>query len=705
MNTKVKNIFRLFILSLSLCLFLQSCREEKIVEKSNPFFSDFKTPFNVPPFDKIRPEHYMPAFEKGMEEARDEIKAIISNREDPTFENTIVAFDKSGELLSNVINIFFSQAGSNTSDSIQKIELEISPKFAAFRDEINLNFELYKRIKSVYDKKESLGLDEEKSFLLENLYRGFVRNGAELKSVDQDSLRALNQRLSLAVVKFNQNVLAEINDYKMFITRNEDLKGLPGSVVSAAAEEAIASGFDGSWAFTTVRPSIFPFLTYANSREKRKELFTAYIKQCNNGNDFDNNKILADIISIRASRANLLGYPDHASLILEPRMAKKPENVFKLLDGLWEKSIKVAKDERDELQKLAEKEGAKFKIEPFDWWYYAEKLRKQKYDLDDIELRPYFRLENVQNGVFAVAGKLYGITFTQVDNVPVPNPDALAFEVKESDGTHLGILYMDYYPRRTKQQGAWCGPYRSHHISDGEVITPIVSAVFNFTPPSGDLPSLLSLEEVSTLFHEFGHALDFLFNRSTYNQTNIAWDFVELPSQLMEHWATEPEVLSMYARHYKTGEQIPGELIQKIRKSGYFNQGFETVEYLAAAYLDMAYYTLEAPVKIDIQKFENDYVRKLGLIPEIGPRYRSTYFRHMVDGYDAGYYSYIWAAVLDNDVYEAFLEKGIFDSSTAKSLRKNILERNGTMDAMQMFVNFRGREPVIESLLKNRGLI
>jgi peptidyl-dipeptidase Dcp len=386
-------------------------------------------------------------------------------------------------------------------------------------------------------------------------------------------------------------------------------------------------------------------------------------------------------------------------------MAKKPGNVLDLLNNLWEKSLPVAEREVTEMQKIINREGGRFRLEPSDWWYYAEKLRKEKYDLNDAELRPYFRLENVRDGAFLCANRLFGITFTPVSVIPLPHPEAQAFEVKDAGGSHIGILYMDFHPRESKRQGAWCGTYRSYHILDGKPVTPVVTVVCNFTRPSGDTPALLSMEEVTTIFHEFGHALASLLNKSTYNTSYVAWDFVELPSQIMEHWVTEPEVLNFYARHYKTDAVIPGELVEKIRNSGYFNQGFENVEYLAASFLDIAYYTLEDPVSINVQSFEKEYLRKLELIPEINPRYRSTYFLHIIDGYDSGYYSYIWAAVLDNDAFDAFTEKGIFNQEVAASYRKNILEKNGTMDAMQMYVNFRGREPRIEPLLKNRGLL
>ena len=664
----------------------------------------YNTPFDVPPFERIMAKHYMPAFEKGMTDGRAELAAMLKSKDEPTFDNTIITFDNIGDLLTKVSSVFFSQSSANTNDSLQKIEVEISPLLSAYRDEILLNAELFKRVKSVYDNQAKFNLNQEQKFLLENLYKGFVRNGANLNKQDQDTLKVLNQKLSVLAVKFSQNVLAETNNYKMYVSK-EDLTGLPESVISTAAETAKAEGQEGKWAFTTQRPSMFPFLTYSDKRDLRKQIYNAYTNRGNNGNEFDNNKVLADIVRLRAERSKLLGYKTHSDYVLEPRMAKTSENVFKLLNNLWEKAIPVAKYEVSEMQKIIDKEGGKFKLEPSDWWYYAEKLRKEKYDLNDSELRPYFKLENVREGLFTVANKLFGITLTPILGLPVPHPDALAYEVKDSDGSHLGVLYMDFFPRESKQQGAWCGSYRSYHVINKKGVTPVVTVVYNFTKPSGDLPALLSVEEASTMYHEFGHALDGLFNKSTYNQTNIAWDFVEMPSQLMEHWAMEPEVLNLYAKNYKTNEIIPAKLVEKIKNSGYFNQGFETVEYLAASLLDMKYHTLEAPAIVDVQKFEKEYLNSIGLIPEIISRYRSTYFLHIAGGYDSGYYSYIWAAVYDNDAFEAFKEKGIFDKTVAASYRKNILEKNGTMDAMQMYLNFRGHDAAIEPLLKNRGLM
>ena len=685
-------------------LVLSSCKNQSGADKINPFFSEYNTPFNVPPFEKIKAKHYMPAFEKGMNEGRKDIENLVKNQVEADFDNTIGALDKAGELLTRVSLVFFAQASANTSDSLQNIEMEISPKLAGYNDEIRLNPGLFKRVKQVYDNQEKFNLNPEQKFILENLYKEFVRNGANLNKEDQDTLKKINQRLSVLGVKFNQNVLEETNSYKLFVGR-EGLAGLPESLISTAAETSKSAGKEENWAFTTQRPSIFPFLQYSENRELRHELFKAYTNRGNNGNEFDNNKVLAEIVALRAQRAKLLGYKTHSNLVLEPRMAKNPENVLNLLNNLWGKAVPVAQNEVKEMQKIIDKEGGKFKLEPSDWWYYAEKVRKAKYDLDDNALRPYFMVDNVREGVFNCANRLYGITFKPITSCPLPHPDAQAYEVKEADGSHLGVLYMDFHPRESKRQGAWCGGYRNHHVVDGKPVAPVVTLVCNFTPPSGGLPALLNLEEVETLFHEFGHALEGLFSKNAYNTSYIAWDFVELPSQIMEHWATEPELLNVYARHYETGEPIPAELVNKLEKSKYFNQGFINTELLAASLLDIAYYTLEAPAVVDVQSFEKDFFNKIGLIPEIVSRYRSTYFLHIIDGYDSGYYSYTWAAVLDNDAFEAFKEKGVFDRATAESFRKNILEKDGTMDAMQMYVNFRGREPQIEPLLKNRGLV
>jgi peptidyl-dipeptidase Dcp len=704
----MKKLYKTLLICGFICMTLAGCKIKPVakVENPNPFFVAFNTPYEVPPFDKIMSKHYMPAFIKGMADGREEIKSISNNKSTPTIQNTIEALDKAGELLTRVSSVFFQLTTANTNDSLQKIEVEVTPLISIYRDEILLDSALFRRVKSLYDGKDKLGLTPEQDFLLVNLYKNFVRNGALLKGADQDTLKKLNEKLSVMSVKFSQNVLAENNKFKLIIDKESDLKGLPQGVISGAASLAKEDSLTGKWVFTIRKPSMLPFLTYDDNRELRKKIYNGYLTKGNHGDEIDNNKVLTGLVTLRAKRAKLLGFKTHANLNLDNRMAKNPANVYALLNQLWTPALKVAGEELKEMQKIADKDAAKFKIEPSDWWYYAEKLRKEKYNLDDNELRPYFKLDNVREGAFSVANKLYGITFTPISVIPLPHPDAKAFEVKEADGSALGVLYMDFYTRASKGQGAWCGSFRDHKWVDGKEIKPIVTIVCNFTNPSNDTPSLLSLDDVRTLFHEFGHGLQGLFSINKYGTTNTAQDIVELPSQIMEHWSTEPEVLKMYAKNYKTGETIPDVLIAKIQNSRAFNTGFDNVELLAASLLDMDYHTLEAPVNIDVQKFEIEHLQKMGLIKEIAPRYRSTYFLHIAsDGYEAGYYCYTWAAVLDNDAFEAFKEKGIFDKTTAESFRKNVLAPMGIMDAEQSYVNFRGRKPSIQPLLKNRGLL
>ncbi len=698
----------LFLIGFSLIL-LVSCNNTNTTESTgssdNPLLNKFETPFEVPPFDKIKPEHFLPAYEEGMKQQNEEIAAIVSNTETPTFANTIEAYMNSGELLGKVGSIFSNTNSANTNSEIQKINEEISPKLSAHRDEQTLNPKLFEKIKNIYDQKEKLNLNEEQTYLLENIYKSFVRNGALLAKEQQEELKKINSDLSSLTVKFDQNLLAETNDFKLVIEKKEDLAGLPESVIAAASETAQKDSMNGKWIFTTSKASMIPFLQYSEKRDLREKLYKAYTNRGNNNNANDNKEILANIVILRSQKAKLLGYEDYASYKLESRMAKTPAKVFELLDRLWIPAIKVAKNEAKELQSIINKEGGKFKLEAWDWGYYAEKLHKEKYNIDENALRPYFKIENVREGAFTVANKLYGLTFTQIKDIPVLHPDATAYEVKEADGSHLGVLYMDFHPRESKEGGAWCDGYRAYHIKDGKPVTPVVTVVCNFTKPTKDQPSLLSMDETETLFHEFGHAVEGLLSKNSYPTSFVAQDFVELPSQLMEHWAFDKDMLKLYAKHYQTGEVIPDELIEKLNKGGLFNQGFVTTEYLAASYLDMAYHTVKDIKEIDIEKFEKEYFKKLGLIPEIDSRYRSTYFGHIMGGYDAGYYGYIWSAVLDNDVFDAFKEKGIFDKETANSFRKNVLEKDGIEDPTKMYVNFRGREAKIEPLLKSRGLL
>ncbi len=699
----MKKIYLTFPL-LAIIILVSSCNNKKEKNMENPFFTEWNTPFEVPPFEKIKTEDYKPAFEKAIEEHNKEIDEIVNNPNKPDFKNTIEALAYSGRLLDKVNDVFEGQLGVNTNDELQKVAMEISPELSKHSDGITMNKKLFERVKEIYDNKENLTLTPEQKFLLENTYRDFVNNGANLNEQDKQRLKDINSKLSVLTLKFEQNVLHETNDYKLVIDNKKDLAGLPQSVVDEAAKTAENAGLKGKWVFTTQKPSMIPFLQFADNRDLRKELYTAYLTRANHNNEYDNKEILKEIVDLRLEKAKLLGYDQYADYRLQTRMAKNSKNVYNLLDQVWDAALPVAKRERDEMQQIIDKEGGKFKLASWDWWYYAEKIRKNKYDLDENELRPYFKLENVRDGAFQVFNKLYGVTFTPIKDIPKPHPDAIAYEVKEADGKHIGVLYMDFFPRASKQSGAWQGEYRQHFKCKKGEISPVVTVVYNFTKPGENTPSLLNFDEVETLFHEMGHAMDALFAKNTYPETPIPADFVELPSQIMEHWATEPEVLKMYAKNYKTGKPIPQELIDKINNSRFFNQGFANVEYLAASYLDMDYHTIKEPLKLGINEFEKQSMNKIGLIPEIEPRYRSTYFMHITGGYDAGYNSYLWAAVLDNDAFDYFKETGIFNKETAEKFRKNILEKSGTEDPAKLYRDFRGRDASVEPLLKNRGL-
>jgi len=701
-----------FILLFGLACILSACQnQEKTENMKNPLLSEFNTPFGVPPFDQINNEQFIPAMREAMKADNEEIDAIAGNTEEPTFENTIVALDNSGELLDQVGGVFYNLTSSLTSPELQEIEQEIAPEVSAHGDAIRLNEKLFKRIKAVYDKKADLDLNPSQAKLLDDTYKGFVRGGANLNNEDKEKLKKINEQLSLLTLQFGQNVLGQTNDYKLVIDTKTDLSGLPENVVYSAAEAAKEDGLEGKWVFTIQKPSLLPFLTYADNRDLRKELFKAYANLGNRNDQFDNKEIISKIVKLRSEKANLLGYKTHADYVLERNMAKNPASVNDLLMRLWKPAIKVAKAEAADMQMMIDRDGSNFKLEPWDWWYYAEKVRKEKYDIDESTLSQYFVLDNVRQGAFDVAHKLYGITFEPRNDVPVYHQDVEAYEVKDADGSHLGVLYMDFFPRDSKRAGAWMSEYRGQHIEDGEDIRPVVTTNFNFTKPSGDAPALLTVDEVQTTFHEFGHALHGLLSKCTYKGqagTSVSRDFVELPSQIMENWALEPEVLRSFAKHYQTGEVIPDELIQKIQNSSHFNQGFTTVEYLAASLLDMDYHTLSpenATIK-DVNVFEDSALNAVGLIPEIISRYRSPYFSHIfAGGYSSGYYSYIWAEVLDADAFQAFKETGnIFDPATATAFRTNVLEKGGTRDPMDLYVAFRGKEPGVEPLLKKRGL-
>lgn len=677
-------------------------------QNMNPFFQPYSTPYEVPPFDKIKNEHFKPAILEGIKRHEAEINAIANNTAAPTFENTILAMENAGELLANVNIVFSNLNGANTNEEMQKIAKEVSPNLAAHSDNIYLNEKLFARVKAIWDKKESLALNPEQAKILENLHKAFVRSGANLATADKEKLRKINAELSMTSLKYGQNILAETNKYELVITDKKDLAGLPQELINTAADDAKAKGKEGKWVFTLSNSSVMPFLQYSSNRKLRQEIWNAYQTRGNHDDALDNKENAVKLANLRGEKARLLGYKSHAAYVLEESMAKNPENVAKLLNDLWKPALAIAKTEASDIQKMMDKDGVKDKVKPYDWRYYTEKIRKQRFDLDEQELKPYFSLDNTRNGIFQVTEKLYGLKFKQLNDVPKYHDEVTVWEVTEADGTHVGILYMDFFPRASKRGGAWMTSYRSQKTVDGQRKAPVISIVCNFTKPTGDTPALLTFDEVTTFFHEFGHALHGLLSNVTYKSlagTSVPRDFVELPSQIMENWAAEPEVLKMYAKHYKTGEVIPDALIQKLQKSGTFDQGFATVEYLAASFLDMDYHTQTAAIQLDANSFEKNSMKKIGLIDAIIPRYRSTYFSHIFSGgYSSGYYSYIWSGVLDTDAFEAFKTTNLFNPEKAKLFRKNVLEKGGTEDPMVLYKRFRGAEPSVEPLLRKRGL-
>ena len=678
------------------------------VAPANPFLQNWTTPFGVPPFDAIRNEHFVPAFEEGMKRHLAEIDAIINDPAAPTFANTIEALESSGALLTRVSSVFFALNGANTDEGKEAIAQKMAPKLSAHGDSILLNDRLFRRVKAVWERKDALGLGPEQAMLLKKTWTDFVRNGADLTPEKKEELKKLNQELSTLTVQFGQNLLKETNDFALVLDSREDLAGLTEDIVASSAAAAKERGMEGKWVFTLDKPSWIPFLQYSERRDLREKLYTAYTLRGDNNNAADNKKVLARIAALRVRKANLLGFPTYAGWILDDNMAKTPEAVFDLLNRLWTPALTKGKEEAATLKALMNAEGIAGDLKPSDWWYYAEKLRKEKYALDDEILKPYFKLENVIAGVFDTAAKLYGIRFVERKDLPVYHPDVRTFEVQEADGRTIGILYTDYFPRASKRAGAWMDQLRSQSRRGGRPVLPVVFNVGNFTKPTAEKPSLLTFDEVETLFHEFGHALHGLLSDCTYERTsgtNVATDFVELPSQFMESFALDPQVIATYAKHYQTGKPMPPEMVEKIKNSSRFNQGFMSTEYLAASLLDMDWHTLDKPEEKDSNAFEKAALDRIGLIPEIVSRYRSPYFAHIFSGgYAAGYYSYIWAEVLSSDAFQAFKEKGLFDPSTARAFRKYILSAGGTEEPMALYVKFRGSKPTIEPLLERRGL-
>ena len=693
------------LLTLMIGLLLMGC-----AKTDNPFFETYKNKYGAPPFDKIKNEHYMPAFKEGILQQTKEVNAIADRKEAPTFENTIATLEYSGDLLKKVSSVFFNLYSCNTNESMEKIATEITPILSEHNDNIYLNAKLFARVKTLFDNKATLGLNAEQIRLLEKYHRIFIRSGAALNPDQKEKLRSINKELGLAELAFGKNVLDETNSYKKVIDKEADLAGLPESVRQSAAEAAKVDGKQGKWLFTTQKASFIPVLQYSENRELRKELLMAYSTRANHDNASDNKVVINKIMKLRTQKAQLLGFATSAEFKLDDTMAKTPKAVYDLLKTVWTPALAKAKEEVAELQKIMDAEGKGEKLEPWDWWYYSEKLRKSNYNLDEEALRPYFKLENVRQGVFDLATKLYGLKFTKLAGMPVYDPDVEVFEVNNADGSLLGILYTDYFPRAGKHAGAWMNNITDQYIKNGINHRPIICNVGNFTKPTADKPSLLNMDEVETMFHEFGHALHGLLTQCTYpdlSGTNVARDFVEMPSQFMENFCWEPQVMETYARHYKTGKLMPKEMMDKIQQAGTFNQGFINTELLAASFLDMDYHMKKDTLNFDVNAFEKASFEKMGMIPQIISRYRSTYFNHIFssDEYSAGYYSYTWAAVLDADAFQAFKETGdIYNPKVATDFRKKVLERGDSEDPMVLYKNFRGANPNPDALLKKRGL-
>lgn len=697
----------LLLTLLSVMCIVCSCNKKQPVGE-NPFFAQWDTPFGVPPFDKIKIEHYKPAFEAAMQQESSEIDSIANSTEQPTFQNVILAYSNSGEMLTKVANVFFLVGSADTNPDMQAIEEELSPVLSQHSDKILLNEKLFAKIKTVYDNRETLGLDSLQMRLLDKTYRQFVRAGANLSQQDKETLKKINEELSIIGVKYGNNLLADNNSFTLELD-SADLTGLPQSTIDAAKEQAKNMKKEGKYIFTLKKPSMIPFITYSDRRDLREKLYKGYLNRCSYDNETDNKQIINDMTRLRIQKANLLGYPSYSAFVLDNVMAKTPDNVYSLLNALWTPALKRATAELEDMKAIKKSETGSDEFASWDWWYYAEKVRKEKYDLNEEMLRPYFSLENVRAGIFDLSNRLYGITFRPI-SAPAYNSECMVYEVLDIDNSHLGVLYLDFHPRDGKRPGAWCGEYREQsYDANGKRIAPVVSIVCNFTRPTEDAPALLNLDETETFFHEFGHALHSLFSDVKYKGlTGVERDFVELPSQIMENWATEPQMLKRYATHYQTGEPISDMTIEKIRSSALFNQGFSTVEYLAASLSDMDIHTMTSYKPFDVNAFEQQALTaRRGLIPQIAPRYRYPYFSHIFDGgYSSGYYSYIWAEVLDKDAYQAFVESGdIFNRDIATSFRKNVLSKGGTADGMTLYKNFRQAEPSREPLLKARGLI
>lgn len=689
----------------------QSSTESTDVTATNPFFEDWDTPYGIPPFDQIKDEHFKPAFAKAIAEVRSEVEAIANNPEEPTFANTIEAMEYNGKLLNKVSNVFYNLTSAHTNPTLQAISKEIGPQLSSLRDDVNLNENLFKRVATLYAKKDELGLRPDQMRLLDDSYKSFVRGGAELNDQQKEKLRELNKQMTQLSLEFAENVLAETNNWELVIDNEEDLAGLPQWFIDASAKTAEERGHEGKWVITTHRTSKDPFLINSTKRDLREKVYYAYTHRGDNDNEYDNKKIAIKLAELRAEKANLMGYKSHADFVLEERTAKNADNVSKLLDQVWPAAIKQAKAEVAAMQEMINEEGGDFTFAAHDWRHYAEKIRKAKYSLNEEEVKPYFSLDSTLEGVFYTANRLFGMNFKERFDLPKYHEDVRTFEVTDEKGELIGIYLADFYVRDSKRGGAWMNSYRKQFVTeDGQYVKPIIVNVLNFPRPVGDEPTLLTFDQASTLFHEFGHATHGLLSDGVYPSqtgTSVPRDFVEFPSQVLENWMLEPEVLAQFAKHYKTGEVIPQDMIDKIQAAAQFNQGFATTEYMAATLLDLAWHTQQVGDEVkDADAFEKAVLEEVGLIPEIAPRYRTTYFSHIFSGgYSAGYYSYIWSEIFAADAYQAFRENGIFDEETADKFVEYILSKGGTQDPLELYKKFRGKEADPKYLLKSRGLI
>lgn len=676
------------------------------MKAENPFFGEYNTPYNIPPFEKIQIADYMPAFEEAIAQHNQEIAAIVNNRAVPDFENTIVALDNSGEMLEKVSYVFSGLYEVVSTPEFQKVGAQVFPMLAAHSDEIKMNEGLFQKIKSVYDNRAKFNLTTPQLRLLEKYYKDFARNGALLSEEKKAELKDINDQLSKLCLQFGDNILKDTNKWTLVVDNEKDLAGLPASSIAVAAEEAKAMGKEGKWVFTLHAPSRLPFLTYADNRDLREKMYKAYTNIANNNDENDNKAIINQILKLRLQKAKLFGFNSFAAYQMDNVMAKTVEDAEELLYKVWKPAVEKAHEEIADMQKYVDNHGGNFKIAAWDYYYYAEKVKKEKFNFDENDVRAYFPIENVRKGIFTMAERLYGITFKEVNNVPVYHPDVKVYEVLDKDGKHLSMFMTDYYARGGKRQGAWMFVYQE--ANGTKDVRPIVYNVGNFSKPTADSPSLLTLDEVETMFHEFGHGLHGMLTRTQYKGnagTNVDRDFVEFPSQLHEHWMLEPELLKVYARHYKTGEVIPDELVNKLIESSKFNQGFVNTELAGAALLDIEWHKLNDSKDVDVAEFEANVSKKLGMPEEIGYRYRSTYFNHIFssDQYAAGYYTYLWAQVLDCDGYEVFMKEGVFNPETAARL-KHVLESGNDEDPMKLYEGFAGHRPDADALLRDKGL-